>query len=163
MITLLLVLAALAALVLTAFSLPGLWLFLLLAAGLKAGGLADGLSWEIWLAGFGLAALAEVIEWVASMRYTRRYGGSRRAGWGALVGGIAGAIVGIPVPVVGSVIGSFLGSVLGALLAELTATRDPDLAGRVAWGALVGRVFATASKMVLGVVIAALVIGSAWG
>jgi len=161
MITLVLVLAALVSLVLTVFGLPGLWLFLLLAAGLKAAGAAAGLSWGVWLVGVGLAVVAEVIEWTTSMRYTRRSGGSRRAGWGALIGGVIGAIVGIPVPIIGSVLGSFAGSFLGALLAEFTATQDRDLAGRVAWGALIGRVVATAAKIVLGVVVAVLVVGSA--
>lgn len=162
MITLVLILAALVCMVLTLFGLPGLWLFLLLAAGLKALGVAAGITWGAWLVGFGLATVAEVIEWTTSMRYTRRSGGSRRAAWGALIGGILGAIVGIPVPVVGSVIGSFVGSFLGALVAEFTATQDRDLAGRVAWGALMGRVVATAAKVVLGVVVAALIVGSAW-
>jgi len=161
MITLVLVMAALAALVLTVFSLPGLWLFLLLAAGLKAAGLAAGLGWGTWLAGVALALVAEGVELVASVRYTRQYGGSRRAAWGALAGGILGAFAGIPVPVAGSVLGSFAGSFLGALVAELTATRDHGRAGRVAWGALVGRLVATASKVVIGVVIAVLVIGGA--
>jgi len=161
--TLFLALAALAGLVLTVFGLPGLWLFLLLAAGLKAAGVATGLTWGAWLVGIALAFAAELVEWVVSLRYTTRLGGSRRAGWGAIAGGLLGAVVGLPVPVIGSVLGSFLGSFLGALAAEYSATRDTDLAGRVAWGALIGRTVATAIKIMLGVVIAAVVISSAWG
>lgn len=160
--TLLLALAALVGLVLTVLGLPGLWLFLLLAAGLKVAGIAAGLSWGAWLFGIALALAAEVVEWVVSMRYTTRSGGSRRAGWGAIAGGLLGAVLGLPVPVLGSILGSFLGSFLGALAAEYSATRDSDLAGRVAWGALIGRTVATAVKIMAGVAVAAIVIGSAW-
>ena len=56
----------------------------------------------------GLAVLGEVVEAYVGFRFAQRYGGSRRAGWGALIGGLIGAIVGVPVPVIGSVIGSAL-------------------------------------------------------
>jgi hypothetical protein len=163
MIILLLALLALVGLVLTIFSLPGLWIFLLLAAGLKAIGAASGLTWGVWLVGIGLAAVAEGVEWVASMRYTRRYGGSRRAAWGALIGGMIGAVMGLPVPVIGSILGSFAGSFLGALILEFTASGDQALAGRAAWGSVVGRVVATAFKVMIGVVVGVLVVGSAAG
>ena len=38
----------------------------------------------------GLALLGEVIEWWLGFRFAKRYGGSRRAGWGALVGDLGG-------------------------------------------------------------------------
>jgi len=158
----LLTLAALLGLVLIAFGLPGAWLFLIAAVLLKAAGPAAGLSWAAVGIGMVLALIAELFEWFASLRWTRQSGGSRRAGWGALAGGIIGAVVGLPIPLLGSIIGSFAGSFLGALAAEYSATRDHSLAGRVAWGALVGRVVATALKMAIGVVIAVIIIGSAW-
>src|SRR5207253_8240467 len=81
--------------------LPGLWV---MVGGILAYG---------WLTGFrsvgvatiaivlGLAFLGEIIEWWVGFGLTERYGGSRRSGWGALVGGIVGAAVGVPVPLVG--------------------------------------------------------------
>ena len=159
---LLLMLAAFLGLVLIAFGLPGTWLFLVAAVLLKAAGPAAGLSWTALGIGAVLALIAELGEWVASMRWTTQYGGSHRAAWGALAGGIVGAIVGLPIPLLGSIIGSFAGSFLGALVAEYTATRDHALAGQVAWGALLGRLVATALKMAIGVVIAVIIIGSAW-
>ncbi len=158
----LLILGALLALVLIAFGLPGAWLFLTAALLLKLGGLAAGLSWAALTAGVVIALAAELFEWFAQLRWTARYGGSRRAGWGALAGGIVGAIVGLPVPLLGSILGSFAGSFLGALAAEYGATGSAGRAGRVAWGALLGRVVATAFKMAAGVIIAVIVIGSAW-
>ena len=83
---------------------------------------------------FLIAVLAEVVEFMLAGRFAERYGGSRRAGWGAIIGGIVGAFVGVPVPIVGPMLGAFAGSFAGALLAELSlgtrhgaATRGPPL------------------------------------
>ena len=51
-----------------------------------------------------LVAIAEGLEWVLTARFTKKYGGSRRAGWGAIIGGMVGAFLGVPVPIVGSII-----------------------------------------------------------
>ena len=94
----------------------------------------------------GLAALGEVIEAWVGFRFAERYGGSRRAGWGALAGGLAGAIVGVPVPVVGSVIGGFVGAFAGAALFEYTNARRSDVAARAGWGAVLGRAAAAGDE-----------------
>ena len=162
MIVLLLVVTALIGLAVTAIGLPGLWVFLLVALGLVLAGVEGAPGMAAIGIGFVLTFLGEIVEWVASVRWTRRSGGSRRAGWGALLGGLIGAVVGIPVPVIGSILGSFAGSFLGALAAEYSVSRQGGLAGKVAWGALIGRVVATAVKMGLGVVVAVVIIASAW-
>ena len=162
MVLLLLIATALLGLVLTAIGLPGVWLFLLLAAVLPLLGSATAPSGLALGIGFALALIAELIEWVAQVRWTGRSGGSRRAGWGGLAGGILGAFAGIPIPVLGPIIGSFAGSFVGALIAEYSHSRNHSLAGKVAWGALVGRVVATTFKIALGVVVAVVIIGSAW-
>ena len=161
MIVLLLLAVGLIGLALTAIGLPGIWIFLLVALGLALGGVAHAPGPTALAIGLGLAFLAEIVEWVASVRWTRRSGGSRRAGWGALLGGLVGAVVGIPIPIIGSVLGSFAGSFLGALAAEYSVTGQSGLAGKVAWGALIGRVVATAIKMALGVIVAVVIIASA--
>src|SRR5512142_2159613 len=52
--------------------------------------------------GVGLLMLvAEGLEWLLTARFTKKYGGSRRAGWGAVIGGMIGAFLGVPVPVIG--------------------------------------------------------------
>ncbi len=101
-----------------------------------------------------LALIGELLEFSLAARFTRRYGGSRRAGWGAILGGFVGAFVGVPVPVVGPVIGAFVGAFVGALVAELTVRGDHRAATRVATGALFGRVTAAAMKIGLGMVMA---------
>ena len=154
MAALLLGLCLFAGLVLVPLGLPGLWI---MAAGVVGYG---------WLTGFhaigvatialvlGLALVGELLELWVGFGLARRYGGSGRAGWGALVGGIAGAVVGVPVPLVGSVIGAFLGSFAGAALFEYSWSATPAIAVRAGWGAVLGRAAAAAAKSALGVVIA---------
>jgi hypothetical protein len=158
MITAALVIAALLGLVLIAFGLPGSWLLLLAGALLGALGGPGAPGGIAILVALGLALVGELVEWIAAVRWTGRRGGSRRAGWGALAGGLIGALIGLPIPLIGSVVGSFLGSFAGALFAEYSVTRNSGLAGRVAWGALVGRVVGTAVKMSLTVVMAGVLI-----
>ncbi len=150
--------ALVACLFLVLVGLPGLWLML---------GAALLYNW-IAIPAFGtatlvvvalLAVLAEVLEFTLSARYTRQYGGSPRAGWGAILGGLLGAMAGIPVPVIGSVIGAMGGAFIGALVLEYTraeATRGS--ATRVAWGALIGRVAAAGTKTGIGCGIVAILL-----
>jgi uncharacterized protein len=146
----------LAGLALVALGLPGLWVMVL---GLLAyGWLTDFTSVSITLIAVvvGLAVLGEVVEAWVGFRLAGRYGGSTRAGWGALAGGLVGAAVGVPIPVVGSVIGGFVGAFAGAALFEYTRAMRADVAVGAGWGAVLGRAAATAAKMALGVVIAVL-------
>jgi uncharacterized protein YqgC (DUF456 family) len=150
---LLLAACCVAGLLLVPFSLPGLWLMDLGIVGFG------------WLTGFrsvgvatialvaGLALLAEIIEWWLGFRFTEKYGGSRRAGWGAFLGGIVGAMMGVPVPLLGSVIGAFIGAFVGAALFEYTRTRNSGAAARVGWGAVLGRAAAVGVKMGFGFII----------
>jgi len=141
-------------LLLIPLGLPGLWVIVL------------GIIGYGWLTGFqtvgattiaaalAVAVLGEVSEYWIGFRYTARYGGSRRAGWGALVGGVVGAGMGVPVPLVGSVIGALLGSFAGATLLEYWGAWRPGVAVRAGWGAVLGRAAAAAAKMALGIVLA---------
>jgi uncharacterized protein YqgC (DUF456 family) len=150
----LLIALSLAGLAMIPLGLPGLWV---MVAGILAYG---------WLTGFhsvgvvmiaivlGIAFLGEIIDNWLGFRYAKRYGGSTRSGWGALVGGLVGAVVGVPVAVIGSVIGAFLGSFIGAALFEFTYSRHTGVAARAGWGAVMGRIAAAAVKIALGVVIA---------
>ncbi|MBL8987341.1 MAG: DUF456 domain-containing protein [Gemmatimonadetes bacterium] len=149
-------------LALVPLGLPGLWLMLAAGIGYKLLVAGTGLSWLALGIVAAIAVVAEILEFTLSVKYTKKYGGSRRAGWGALLGGLIGAVMGVPVPIIGSVIGAFLGSFLGALAAEYSLARDSRVAGRSAWGALVGRVAATAVKTALGAAIAAILMVGAW-
>jgi len=154
--TLLLALCCVVGLVLIPLGLPGLWVMVL------------GVIGHGWLTSFrtigvatiaivlALALLGEILEAWLGFGLARRYGGSRRAGWGALLGGIVGAVVGVPVPIIGSLIGAFAGSFAGAALLEYSWSGIPGTAVRVGWGAVLGRAAAAATKIGVGVAIAVL-------
>jgi len=101
-----------------------------------------------------LMVVAEGLEWILTARFTKKYGGSRRAGWGAIIGGMVGAFLGVPVPIIGSIVGAFVGAFLGAFIFEYTRGTGHGTATRVAWGAFVGRVTAAAIKVAIGFMIA---------
>ena len=148
----LLILAAviLLSLVLIVLGLPGLWIMVASAVTYTLIVPGDPIGWFTLVAVAVLALVAELLEFTMTGRYARKYGGSRRAGWGAIIGGIIGAFVGFPVPIVGPVIGAFIGSFCGALVAELTGGASAGDATRVAKGALIGRVMSTVLKIGIG-------------
>lgn len=137
-------------LVLIVLGLPGLWIMVASAVTYNLVVPGDPIGWVTLVIVGVLALVAELLEFSLTGKYARKYGGSRRAGWGAILGGIVGAMVGIPVPIIGSVIGAFVGSFLGALIAEFTGGSSAGDATRVAKGALIGRVVSTALKIGIG-------------
>lgn len=140
-------------LALVPFGLPGLWLLVLAVVGY--GWLTDFRAVGVITIGvaFGLALAGELLEAWLGFRFAKRYGGSSRAGWGALLGGLVGAVIGVPLPLVGSVIGAFLGAFAGGALFELTHSRTLGGAVGAGWGAVLGRAAAAAVKVALGLVI----------
>jgi uncharacterized protein YqgC (DUF456 family) len=135
--------------------LPGTWV--MLAAGVGYSILVPNSIGMFALIGcLAMAVIAEVFEFTLAGKYARKYGGSRRAGWGAVIGGTVGAIViGFPIPIIGHVLGAFAGAFLGALVFEFSRAGDVGTSTRVATGALIGRVVAAALKVGFGVAIAA--------
>lgn len=159
---LLLALVLFGCLMLIPLGLPGTWL--MVGAALVYPWLSGDPSIGLWtIIGTAVLALtAELVEFGLAGRYARKYGGSRRAEWGAIIGGLAGAFMGVPVPIVGPVIGAFIGAFLGALAGELSIGRGARASTRAATGALIGRIVAAAMKVVVGVVIATWVLVAAW-
>jgi uncharacterized protein len=154
----LLVIAQVAGLLLIPLGFPGIWLQV---AALAAYGWYTDFAtigwWPILLVA-AMAAFAEAIEFVMGGRFAAKYGGSRRAAWGAIIGGVVGGVIGGGVIfLIGGLFGALIGSFLGAMLFELTLTlRDPAWrsAAKVGWGALIGRMVATVIKSSIGVAIA---------
>ena len=159
---LLLLVAVLVGLVMIPLGLPGIWVMLLAGVLHQSFVTPPTIGWLTLgiIAVIGL--VAEWLEFSISGRYTKKYGGSRRAAWGAVAGGMVGAFVGLPIPVIGSVIGAFAGAFVGALLGEYSVERDHGKATRAATGALIGRAVATALKSVAGCVIGGWMLVSAW-
>jgi uncharacterized protein YqgC (DUF456 family) len=140
-------------LVLIALGLPGLWLMIASAVVYNITTHTDAIGWFSLIVVTILAIIAEIIEFTLSAKYARKFGGSRRAGWGAMLGGMVGAFMGVPIPIVGMLIGAFVGSFAGALVGELTTGSSGRDSARVATGALIGRALATAMKMGVGITI----------
>jgi len=141
-------------LIMIPFGMPGTLVMFAAALCYKLLVPAGGIGWaSVVIVGI-LMAIAEGLEWTLAARFTKKYGGSRRAGWGAILGGMIGAIMGVPVPIVGSIVGAFAGAFVGALVFEYSRGSGGGTATRVAWGALVGRVTAAAVKIAIGIVMA---------
>lgn len=128
---------------------PALPATVIIFAGSVAATLIDG--FQVWpdlpfLLTFAVITfLISMIDNFASAWGARRYGGSKQAGWGALIGGL----VGIFIP-----FGLIVGPLAGALIAELFVVRKPLLdAGRAAWGTLLGLLTGIAAKLVLHLLI----------
>jgi hypothetical protein len=138
--------------------LPGLWLMVI---GHAVFGWATGwnvyVGWPSTIAVFGIAVLAEVVEFVAGAAGSAKAGGTKRGMVGAIVGGLIGGIAGtlIPIPVVGTIIGAVAGSFVGAVAIERLVVADTDRAVRVGVGAAKGRFLGIVSKSAFGGVIIA--------
>ncbi|HEX7051938.1 MAG TPA: DUF456 domain-containing protein [Longimicrobiales bacterium] len=138
----------LVALLLIPFGLPGLWIMILvLAAATYSGEVGPIVLVTLAL----VAAGAELVEFLLVKRFSARYGGTRLAFWGAIIGGVAGTIIGVPIPIIGSVIAGILGTFAGAAAATLWQTRHLPSAARVGWGVMLARIFAVGVKTAAGV------------
>ena len=140
--------------------LPGTWV--MLAAGVGYSLLVPGsISWFTLIVVTIIAIIAEIFEFTLAGKYARKYGGSRRASWGAIIGGTVGAFIGVPVPLIGPILGAFAGAFAGALIAEYSRGSGVEASTRVATGALIGRAVASAMKVAAGLVIAIWIVWSA--
>jgi uncharacterized protein len=144
-----------AALLLIPIGIPGTWI---MVGVLVIGTVLGEVEIAVLMASLALAFAAEALEFMIVKRLTLRYGGSRLAFWGAIIGGFAGVMIGLPVPVIGSIVAGFIGSVVGAAGATLYETRKIDKTLRVSWGILLGRMWSAVAKVGVGIVI--LVLGS---
>ena len=138
------VLAMLACLVLIPLGLPGLWLIVAITIGMV---LLGSLSWTFGLIVAGVALLTEIAEFGVLKKFGDAYGGSRKAFWGAVLGGMAGLFVGVPVPIIGPMITAFLGTFIGAGLVTYVETFSLKTSAKVGWGMLFARTAAVALKI----------------
>lgn len=92
----------------------------------------------VWLA---VTVIVTIIDYVVPAWFTKVTGGSKAAGWGAMIG----LFVGMFIPPVGII----LGTLLGAFLAELACSdRDCWNSAKSAFGALLGFLFGTGIKLI---------------
>ncbi len=88
-----------------------------------------------------LAVLSFAADFWAALFGAKKFGASRRAGAGALIGLAAGMFIGFP----GLVFGPFIGAVAG----ELTVRKDLRQAARAGIGATLGLALGAALKLAL--------------
>jgi len=141
---------------LTAFTLPGIWFMLLVAALAQwyTLGVQGAAMFSWWTLGVcvALAVVAEVVEATASALGASKAGGSKKAALASILGAIVGAVVGTValafLPIIGTIIGAALGAGIAALLVEKQlGKRTWADSGRVGAGAAVGRLAAVLAKL----------------
>lgn len=159
----LLIVAFLVGLVLIPFGLPGLWLMVLALIGYAALTGFERVSVLTLVVVVLIAVAGEVLEAFVGFGMAKKFGGSSRAGWGALVGGLIGAVVGTPVPVLGNLVGAFLGAFIGAAAFEATRQGEVGKSLVAGWGAVLGKAAASAIKVALGLTIGVIGVYSALG
>lgn len=149
--------ACLLGLLLTALQMPGIWLIVAAAAGY---------GWHEQFRQFtpafvgllaGLAVAAELCDFLPSLMLARRAGASSRAAWFGLIGGIVGMFaLSLPLPIIGTVAGGVIGCFAGAVIGELSLHDNVDRAARVGFAAAVGRVVGLVAKLSVAVVMVGL-------
>lgn len=156
-----LLVTGLAGIALTAVTLPGTWLNVLVGIGvavLKP----ELISW--WAVGACalLALLGEIVELVASAVGAAKGGASKKGALGALLGSILGAILGAPFLFpLGSIGGAAVGAGLGAMVAERgIAGKTWSASAKAGGGAAAGRLVAVALKTSIAAVIALLLVAA---
>lgn len=118
----------------------------LLFLGLLCGAWAEGFRyvgpWTLLVLAL-LAGLTYLVEFAASALGAGKFGGSRRAMVGAVLGGFAGLFLGVP--------GILLGPFAGAVIGELSLQRSLEQAGRAGFGTIVGLALGIAGKLAVGI------------
>lgn len=105
----------------------------------------SNLPWTFYL-GQGLAVvLIFLIDYLAGIWGVKRYGGSRAAVWGSVLGGLLGVFLMGPF---GLIFGPFLGAVAG----ELYQKNSPGKAFQVGIGTLIGFLGGTVLKLAVEVI-----------
>jgi uncharacterized protein YqgC (DUF456 family) len=109
------------------------------------------LSWTVLAALLLIAVAAEIVEFFLGAAAARRFGGSKAAVAGAILGGIAGAIWATPLfPVLGTVAGAFVGCFAGATMFEYLSSHDFQKSMRVGTGAFLGALGGRLTKVAAG-------------
>lgn len=137
------------AILLTAMTLPGLWIPVIVAAiwtWLEPGLMSP---WAIGAA-VAIGVGAELVEFFGAASGTRKSGGSRSGAIGATIGTIIGAIVGsFVVPILGTIVGAVVGAGVGAIGGERgVGQRTWRESWRSGQGAARGRVIAMVVKSI---------------
>ncbi len=150
------------------FMLPGNWVlvgFAALYALVLPEEAQPRVSWSVVGIALALAVVGELVEFFAGAAGAAKQGGSRRgvvlAIVGAFVGSVLGAVFALPIPLIGPVIGALgggaAGAFAGAWIGEAGTDRTHGERLAISKGALFGRLWGTAGKLIIGVIMLVLV------
>jgi uncharacterized protein YqgC (DUF456 family) len=142
-----LILSMPAGLIAVVLGLPGTWLILVTSFLYSWLTGFSVITYQMLLGLLVLAVAAEVLEFWSGLWGARRYGGSKKAMMGTLIGGFIGAIILSPMIFgFGTLVGAFFGAFAGGFLLTYLEQRKMKQAVRVGWGGLLGKVFAMVFK-----------------
>ncbi|MEM0983043.1 MAG: DUF456 domain-containing protein [Planctomycetota bacterium] len=148
------VLFALLGVLLTALTLPGIWIALFVALLVELWR-PELQSWWVLGSVAAIALLAEVAEFLSSAAGSRKAEGSKKGMIGSIVGTIVGMVViqiALPVPIIGAIIGGVVGAGLGAIAGEKLWAKRPWIESwRSGKGAAVGRALSMVVKTAFAV------------
>ena len=170
----LLILAILTSWVLGLLGMGGTWIMVgcaaLYAALIPPG--REDIGWQTIVVLIIIAAIGELLEFLAGALGARKAGGSRRSVvlsvMGSIFGGFLGLMLGSAVvPVIGSVIGAILiaglGAMFGAMLGERWKGKGSMDSLKVGKAAFFGRVLGTLAKTFCGTLMAmAVIVALVW-
>ncbi len=91
----------------------------------------------LWLV---IVVVVTVLDNVLPIWTTKKFGGSKRAMWGSVIG----LLVGMFVPPVGIILGTLLGAIIG----EMTAGSDLSKSLKAGFGTFVGFILTTGGKLI---------------
>ena len=97
----------------------------------------------IWLV---ITGIVTVLDYTIPVFGAKKYGGSKKGVWGAIIGLIAGIFFFPP-------LGIIIGPVVGALIGELVAGKNTKDASKAAIGSFVGFLIGTTLKLVMSAII----------
>lgn len=119
----------------------------------------QSITWPFLGLLLGLSVIVEIIEALLGAYAAKRYGGTRWAMAGAVIGTFVGAVLGtIVAPVLGTVFGAFFGAFAGATLLEWTHTSDFQTSVKVGTGALFGAIGGKMTKLLVALIMVVLVV-----
>jgi uncharacterized protein YqgC (DUF456 family) len=112
--------------------------------------------WFIVVTGV-IALLATLLDYYLPVVGTKKYGGSKRGVWGAIIG----LFVAVFFPILGP-FGILIWPFLGAFLGELSQQKSQKNAFRAAWGSFLGFLAGTLIKLGISLVYAGIFMYQLW-
>ncbi len=110
------------------------------------GGWAD-YSTEFLILWGAITALVTLLDYYLPIYFTKKFGGSKKATWGATIGLIIGLFLGP----IGIILGPFVGALVGEMIHDSSDSAKP---WKVAFGAFLAFIFGTGLKLTASFVMA---------